>query len=200
MSVKLRRLWIQLTSDRKRFGMLCAVVVVAMLLWARLIVVSRMPRMAVADEFAESAVNGTESESTSGDQLGSVTPISVSLASAPKRDPFVISPRYFPKPTSIGQLTGTTEKSAHEPVEEPMQVQQRITAHLSALAEKLRLEAALNGNVAVINGRTCRVGDVLAVSDAASHEPVEFRLVEVGQRSAILECQDRRFEIQMNRP
>ena len=49
MSPKLRRIWIQLTTDRKRFGILCAMVALGLLLWGRLIVVSNLPRTAVAE-------------------------------------------------------------------------------------------------------------------------------------------------------
>jgi hypothetical protein len=82
-----------------------------------------------------------------------------------------------------------------------MQTQARITAQLRALTEKLRLEAAMNGSFAVINGRTFRVGEVVAVpSESAVGEPVPFRLKEVGQRSATLEYEGRQFEIRMNTP
>jgi hypothetical protein len=204
MPVKLRRFWIQLTSDRKRFGLLCAVIGMAMLLWARLIVVSRMPRMAIADEAAVSANDSQEPGASSGSaNLASTAAaiLPVTLESHTERDPFVISPRYFPRPTSIADLGHAIDKSAPNAAEEPMQTQARITAQLRALTEKLRLEAAMNGSFAVINGRTFRVGEVVAVpSESAVGEPVPFRLKEVGQRSATLEYEGRQFEIRMNTP
>ena len=45
-----RRFWIQLTADRKRFGMLVGAVCIGLLLWGRLIVVRQPPRMALASE------------------------------------------------------------------------------------------------------------------------------------------------------
>ena len=49
MSVLLRRLWIQITADRRRFGVFCALVALGFLLWARIIVISNIPKDAVAD-------------------------------------------------------------------------------------------------------------------------------------------------------
>ena len=46
--VVLRRLWIQITSDRKRFGVLCAMLVLGLLLWGRIIVTTNLPRTAMA--------------------------------------------------------------------------------------------------------------------------------------------------------
>ena len=50
MQLVLRRLWIQITSDRKRFGLLCAMLLIGLLLWGRIIVTSNLPRTAIADD------------------------------------------------------------------------------------------------------------------------------------------------------
>ncbi len=44
-----RNLWDQLRSDRKKLGMICACFALAMLFWARLIVIADMPRTAIAE-------------------------------------------------------------------------------------------------------------------------------------------------------
>ena len=49
MMLKLQRMWVQITADRKRFGVLCGAVLVGLLLWSRLIVVSNLPRTAIAE-------------------------------------------------------------------------------------------------------------------------------------------------------
>lgn len=209
MLVKMRQLWIQLTTDRRRFGALCAALGVGMLLWARLIVVSRMPRMAVADDAAEmvgkvgrpgTSQNGGEPTPTTSTPTASArVPVALGLNTKAARDPFVISPRYFPRPPQFAEAGQEAGKSSFKPAEDAIQIEARITAQLAAIAERLRLEAAVTGSLVVIGGKTYRVGDWVEGS-VKGGEPVRFRLVEVRHRSAVLECNERRFEIQMTSP
>ena len=213
MTLKLRRMWIQMTSDRKRFGTLCAVLLVGLLLWARLIVVSRMPRTAIADEQSQNRTTQTEKSeksttpSNDGATHRSVGPtVRIELETQFQHDPFVISPRYFPRPKQFDAAEAEAGKSAPKASEESLQAQARV-AQLQAQVQKLRLEAAVNGSMAVINGKTYRTGDTVTaeVAGAGNGEPVVFRLVEVKHRSAILETpalqwlggKTRRFEISM---
>lgn len=222
MPVQLRRLWIQLTSNRKRFGLLCAALCVGMLLWARLIVVSRMPRTAIADDGPASAgevakvdrrgdadpsriaSDGRELRVSGADQSAPPsTPLRVALHRTPARDPFVISPQFLPRANPFdpsSQSAANAPKLPPNPVEESAQAQARITAQLLAAVDRLKLDAAVAGSMAVINGKTYRLGDVVVGGNPAGSEPVQFRLAEVKTRSAILECQNRRFEIHMPLP
>jgi hypothetical protein len=211
MSVKLRRLWIQLTADRRRFGALCAVLGVGMLLWARLIVVSRMPRMAVADDASLAANSGEKpakfaaksekADKTSEESAPPIDrePVPISLMNRFGRDPFIISPHYFPKPTSFTEPGKEADKSQSKPAEEGNQIEARLTAQLQAAADRLRLEAAVSGSLVVISGKTYRVGDVIE-APVQGGELARFKLVEVRHRSAVLECEQRQFEIQMTSP
>jgi hypothetical protein len=207
MSVRLKRMWIQLTADRKRFAMLCAALSVGMLLWARLIVVSQMPRVAVADKPAtgtsalQTESPGSESRGTGAGADRRDEPIRVDLDAHTRRDPFVISPVFFPRPTSLAELLKDAGKSDSKPAEEPGEIEARITARLQAAAERLRLEAVVagaGGSTAVINGRTYRMGEVIETT--TSSETVQFLLVEVRHRSAVLESRGRQFEIRMPTP
>ncbi len=217
MLMTLRRMWIQMTADRKRFGVLCAAVCLGMLLWARLIVVSRMPRMAIADENQKAAEkgqapgNGQATSSGNSSQEATVAPIKVDLSTEASRDPFVISPAHFPNTPEFAGPLQDAGKSQTKPAEEPYQIEARTTALLQGIADRLHLEAAVSGSMAVINGKTYRSGDLIAAAASgggtgsvgtaeAAVEPVRFRLTEVKQRSAVLECQGRRFEIQMALP
>lgn len=207
MHVQLRRFWIQATSNRKRFGVLCVMVCVGMLLWARLIVVSRMPRTAIADDPEAAAAMAGVNSSTSATKDRSLArgamPQRIEFFRTPHRDPFVISPQFLPKTNPIdpsSQTTGNSPKLLQNPVEESAQAQARITAQLQAAADGLKLEAAVAGSMAVINGRTFRVGDLVSTGKSAGSEPVQFRLAEVKTRSVILEAQSRRFEIHMPLP
>jgi hypothetical protein len=88
-------------------------------------------------------------------------------------------------------------KSEANPAEEARQAEARMVAQMRASLERMKLEAALAGNMAVISGRKYRVGETI-VSQPAS--PFQFQLVEIRQRSVMLECEGRQFELQMATP
>jgi hypothetical protein len=218
MSPTLQRFWVQLTADRRRFGVLCAVMAVGLLLWARLIIVSNMPRTAVATPVVTS--NGAPGaadqrrsanpESSSADKSGgagagrssraAAAVVDVQLDHAAQRDPFVISPLHFPRRSDGMELQPNEAKLPTEPAEDLLQKEARQSARLRELLSELRLEAVLGGSRAVIGGRSYRLGERLP---ALGSERVEFTLVEVKERSVVLECQGssaRRFEIEMSSP
>ena len=114
MKVKLQRVWIQATADKRKFGLLCAVAAVGLLLWGRLILTSNVPRTVVAEPSAES-VSGTSDIADLRSQRTKPTQM-IELWSTPGRDPFVISPLYFPPP-SLGVNTGEVGKSGDESAE-----------------------------------------------------------------------------------
>src|SRR5204862_396771 len=114
------------------------------------------------------------------------------LATSPDHDPFVISPGYFPKPTPPSTVTQDGGKSNGEQAEDASQIEVRRIAHLQALAGQLRLEAAMGGTMAVIDGKTYHRGDWIP---GTGNEHVLFMLAEVRQRSIILECEEHRFEL-----
>lgn len=192
----LKRLWIMLTADRRRFGILCAVIGVGLLLWARIIVISNLPRTAIADPDETAAPDAeTVAESDATDKPRPV--IEVTLAERPLHDPFVISPAYFPRLTPDAEIDPDPDKSHVQPTEDPELVERRMSAQYAALVGKFRLEAVMaGGEMAVIDGRTFRVDD----SIRASGSRVVFRLAEVRQRSVILEIEDRQFELRMSSP
>jgi hypothetical protein len=203
MGLSLRRYWIQLTADRRRFGVLCAVIGVGLLLWARLIVVSNIPRTAMAND--QAAATGSNKPGAKPTKKGASptvssankTPVAIALADVPRRDPFVISPKYFPKP--IMPIVGEPEvgKLGQEPAEEPEQAEARLEAALRTSVDRLKLEASVGGSMAIINGRTYRRGDVI---EGGGNGEFSFRLDEVGQRSVVLLCEGRRFELEMASP
>jgi hypothetical protein len=202
MMLMLRRFWIQLTADPKKFGALCAVLGIGLLLWARLIVVSQPPRTAMANEPASmpSAKNAARNQAPprpDKDGNSSRVAVHIDLVSSPSHDPFVISRRFFPKSSQIAESPKELSKLLAQPAEEPQQIEARLLARLQANAGRFRLEAAMGGNVAVISGKTYRVGDSIPGSEDAF---VSFTLVEIRQRSVILECEDHRFELQMTLP
>ena len=191
MQLLLRRLWIQITSDRRRFGLLCAMLTMGMLLWARIIVTSNVPRTAVADpqRGAVLPVPGDGSNKRRG------PPVPVRLARDTLRDPLAISDADFPRPTVVVHGEQENGKSGPKPVED---VEQALAAELWALANRFRLEGVMQGHpMAVINGRMYQLNDWVPAVDSTRHV---FRLVEVGNRWVDLECEGHRFRVKMDEP
>jgi len=195
MQLALRRLWIQMTSDRRRFGILVGVCLVGMLLWARVIIVAKPPRTAIAEESANDvadASNGRGNLNSPPDKTRGVA-APVVLALSPPRDPFRINPQYFPKPTEPNPSGQEQAKSVSTTAEDAERGERRTEAIVAA-AGGLKLEAVMKGaQLAVIDGRTTRVGDHLF----AGKDMLEFVLIEVGERSVMLECESRRIELKM---
>lgn len=196
MQLVLRRLWIQITSDRKRFGLLCSMMLLGMLLWGRIIVTSNLPRTAVAQPA------GVDPNNLAGPGGGidkdDGPPKSVRLARTPVRDPLLVSDEHFPKPTSVELMNQDGPKFGRQAAEDLQQAEARLTEELRALVSRFRLEGVMQGRpMAVINGKTYRIYNWIPAED---NDQVLFQLVEVGHRSVILECEGRRFKLRMNYP
>jgi hypothetical protein len=199
MMVTLRRYWLQLTADKKKFTVLCVMIGLGLLLWARLIVISNMPRTAVAEDAAQaSAAAPTAPAPNVSDNRGG-TAVPVALAEQPERDPFVISAAHFPKPAPVDGLASEAEKSSSQQAEDPEAAELRLRARLQGLVDQLTLDAAMTGaSLAVIDGATYRTGS--RVPAGTGDEQVTFLLEEVRQRSVALVYEGRRFELKMSRP
>jgi hypothetical protein len=195
MQAAMQRVWIQLTSDRRRLGVLLGAVLVGALLWARIIIVAKPPRTAIADEAAANAQD--ESQNRAGrrgrdNQREVAAP--VVLALSPPRDPFRINPQFFPNPTETTADGEDEAKSVSTPAEDAQRDAERTRFILGA-AGRLKLEAVMKGaQLAVIDGRMTRVGDRIVVPKDA----LEFVLIEVGERVVILECEARHIELRMS--
>lgn len=199
MQLVLRRLWIQITSDRKRFGLLCAMLLIGLLLWGRIIVTSNLPRTAVADDppgniGLRPPVGATASK---GPDKPATRTVSVSLARTTDRDPMLISSRYFPKPTPVVLLGQDDPKLRPDATENGEQAEARFTEELRQLVSKLKLEGVMQDTMAVINGKTFRINEWIP---AGKPGQALFHLTEVGHRSVTLECEGRRFRLQMDYP
>ncbi|UCD74986.1 MAG: hypothetical protein JSV91_14510 [Phycisphaerales bacterium] len=195
MSVKLRRLWIQLTGDRKRFGILCAAVLVALLFWARLIVISRAPRTAMAEDPV--VVAPAPAPEPASDKTAS-PPQQVTLDRMPFRDPFLISEDHFPRLDPVVGLGPEAGKSGAKTTEDPVQAALRRTAQLQSLVDLFTLDAVMTQPpMAVISGKTYRPGDLVS---GINNDQIQFQLFQVKQGCVILECEDRQFELKMESP
>jgi type II secretion system (T2SS) protein B len=204
LRASLRRVWVQLTTDRRRFGILCTTFAVGLLLWARLIIVSNVSRTAMAGEAAASKAVATPSAADkpvgkdgAAGAGGGRQRVDVQFSRRSERDPFVISPVHFPRPARPVEVKQEPRKLPTEPTEDASQIQARMLARLQQLLGSVRLEAVMAGSMAVIDGRRYRVGDRL---QAMGKEGIEFTLTEVRERSVVLEYQGQRFELAMSTP
>ena len=106
MPAGLRRLLMSIIGNRKLVSTLSLACALGLLLWARLIITSNMPRTAVADD--------KKLHNEAQKMLPGLAPISADnprsnhmqedVPLSPIRDPFLVSDRYFPKPTLVDVL------------------------------------------------------------------------------------------------
>lgn len=106
MPLFLRRLLMSIIAHRKLVSACSVVCVLGLLLWARLIVTSNMPRTAVADDNkfsteAQKMLPGLAPDSTDNPRSNHMQE---DVPLSPIRDPFLVSDRYFPKPTLVDML------------------------------------------------------------------------------------------------
>ncbi|MCZ6836427.1 MAG: hypothetical protein O7G85_11690 [Planctomycetota bacterium] len=69
-----RRFWTWLNADRKRFSLACLLTLFGLLLWSRLILVSNLPRTAIADDEREEAQATSTHQDHDLDQPASLQP------------------------------------------------------------------------------------------------------------------------------
>lgn len=197
MPPALQRFWIQVTADRRRFGVLVAMMMVGLLLWGRVIIVSNPPRRAVAQDGPMLAQKNQEQLKGSNDasEKISLVPRQVALATEMPRDPFRINPQFFPRPNSLENEAKETGKSTPRPADDEARAEALRVGRIEAAARNLTLEAVMKGaSLAVIDGRTLRVGETIS---SPRHTGIDFTLVEVGDRSAVVECDGFRVELRL---
>jgi len=197
MQLMIRRLWIQIVSDRKRFGLLCGMLLIGLLLWGRIIVTSNLPRTAVADPNVSDTSSTPGQAGPDGPDKHRGPPVRVALARTPRRDPLVISDRHFPKPTPVVLLGQENPKFGPDGAEYGEQADARLTEELRQLVAGLKLDGVMEKRMAVINGRTFRLHSWIP---AGKPGQALYQLTEIGHRSVTLECEGRRFRLRMDYP
>ena len=174
MKQTMKQTWQRLIADRRRFGFFCTLLLVALLLWARVIVITRPPRTAVADQSFELAVAITEASDN--------VFIPVKLDPAPSRNPFMVSNDIFPP-----QETGTDNST--------IQPMKSTDENVRLLLQEFELEAVM-ANIAIIVGSVYQLGDTIVGTGLAG----QIRVEEVKRRSVILSIGDRRYELTIASP
>ena len=169
MNKKMNRIWRRLTADSRRFSLFCTLLFVGLLLWARIIVIARPPRTAVADTVAETA----SVILASSDKVA----VPVILESIPSKNPFSISASAYP---STHAMTDNTT----------LQYAKNTVKSEQALIAGLHLEAIM-GEMAMINGRVIQKGEVVVTQNV----PNPLRLTDLSGRSVIISAGERRYEL-----
>jgi hypothetical protein len=172
--LQLRRFGVRLTADRRRFGILCMLMAVALLFWTRLIVIKRIPRTALAEP---ELVIAQDSLSDAHDARMEV--VTVVLPDQPRRDPFEIDALAFP--VAIPETQAPSNESTTR--------QGDPKASVSAM----RLDASMPPGIAVIDGTTRRRGDSVSGSTG-----MLFEVLEIRPRSVVLGRADARYVLRMD--
>ncbi len=174
MHRKIKKTWQQLIADKRRFSLLCVLFFVGLLLWARIIVIARPARTAIAEPVLESSVVALL---TSDNVFAPVT-----LETIPEKNPFAVQAEAFPADhISTDNSTGI--------------IQSNGIHGENTIASSLTLEAVM-GEIAMINGRVVQLGDI--VGPLNSNNPL--RLEKVQGRSVIISAGDRRYELSIAPP
>lgn len=168
---------------------LCAVVVWAkpmgLLLWARIRILTSIPKTAIAED---GPVAQRTPETPKEFETG--LPAQTEMTIDPFRVDSTVFPAIVPATKTPISAPDTTENPAVGEVERSDELERAQRA-----AERLRLGSAGAGlSIALIDGRTYRIGDSIAGADG-----IVFTLVEVRDHSAVVASGGENFEIRLHK-
>ena len=157
-----------------------------LLLWARLRLLTTIPRTAMATEdpsrLAVVEVPVFPDLPESG------------LDEVIQRDPLRISPRHFPRATPSPKEPVVVPKSAAEEVEEEDREKQLMQERLASIVSEIHVQVLIPGRgVALIDGQACKVGGEVPTKV----DGILFRLLEVRMGSVVIEAGGHEFEIRL---
>jgi len=181
MKKKMKRMWRQLTADKKKFGFMVTALMVGLLLWGRLILLERVPRHATADPGAEQnprqqAATPPSPTPESAPILPPLPEVRADLSDELALDLFAFRyDRYSLIPR---------EDSPHDVVQQdPLAVDEQVRRReLQERLRVLRLQSVIQGStpLIVINGRVLRVGDSIDGFVVASFDESSVLLTRDG--------------------
>ena len=158
-----------------------------LLFWARLRLLTNMPRTAMAtEEEAKKVVI------TPPDEFPEL--LDVGFDEQANRDPLRISPRHFPKVNGNDALGDfDTKLDPNEAEESNWRMTRR--SYLLSIVSKIRLQALITGkSIAIMDDRTYRVGELL---ESEAIEGEQITLQSVGRNSVIVKVDGIEFEIRL---
>lgn len=158
-----------------------------LLLWARLRLLTNIPRTAMATEEMEAKAK-IEPPSSLPDLA------SVGLDERANRDPLQFNPEYFPRLNSQPHSDATGAKYPGEKVDQ-MRTEAGTSASVRSAAEKIRLQALISGkSLAIIDDRTYRAGELLARESTGG---IQFLLQSVGNDSVVVQAEGYEFKVRL---
>ncbi len=160
-----------------------------LLLWARMRILTSIPRTALATEDVE-RVAAVPNDLQVFPDLPSVVPGPAAL-----RDPLVVSPDHFPRSTNCTSDRFIQPKSAPGTVDESVEAEESIRTRLVPVVSRLEVQGLMPGRgLAVIDGRVRRAGEEFEGSVAGA----TFHLVEVRKSVAVVRVEGLDFDIRLN--
>lgn len=190
MKKKLYRMWRQVTADKKKFGLLVTTLAVGLLLWGRLLLIEKVPRIATADpalsaqDLGEHTGTGTEGAGDGPMRLLAPLPeVRVDLSDRLSQDLFAFRHNHY-RPLPAEDIGHNEVQPGQGVVDEKVRRRE-----LEEMAKDLRLQSVIQGDVpmVVINGRVLRVGDTIE----------GFEVAGFGTRSARVTREDLTFTLTM---
>lgn len=194
MNEDFQRLWIRLTTDRRRFGAMCTLAAVGLLLWARLLLLQDVPRTGLADppEQAGAALAGAGApagESPRRPSIETAPVVYLDSPESPARNIFAAPQALLSQPE---QAAGSVEVAPKSQSETPEDSPETRRQQIEREAQGLRLGSLILGAApaAVINDRVVREGGTID----------GFVLERVLKWSVILVKDQVRVEVKMDTP
>ncbi len=157
-----------------------------LLLWARLRLLTTIPRTAMATEDPSrlAAVEVTLFPDLPESGLDDLI----------ERDPLRISPRHFPRSTPSSSEPEVAPKSDSQSVEEEDREKQLVQERLASIVSEIRVQGLIPGRgVALIDGRACKVGDEVPTKV----DGVTFRLLRVRMGSVVIDAGGHEFTLRL---
>ena len=159
-----------------------------LLLWARMRILTSIPRTAMAVEGEQVVVVVPEFEDSFPD-----LPVTT-FEARPIRDPLSISSLHFPRSSNSTPDTGFEPKSPSSAAEEDGAAS-RLRDQLAAVAARLEVQGLMPGQgLALVNGRVRRVGEEFPGNVAQA----TFHLIEVRKSAIVVRIEGLEFDIRLN--
>jgi len=194
MQERLRDLWIVITADKKKAGVLGGLLVVALVLWARTALTESPKRAAASDDQATTQTStGTAGDSGDGAN-GSEKPREIVRAVSPallQRDLFAVSDERLAPPAQPDPSEEAGHKSEagsdDKPVEQERSARLTRDERVREEARRLRLRSTMLGRrpmaVIEVTKDRSRTSGVVRLGESIEG----FRVVEIAARAAVLE-------------
>ncbi len=188
MSMDLQSVWKQLAKDKRKLGLMMALLCFAMLLWGRLLL-KDVPRTANAEPAAVVKAPATEDkEDDVADNTAVDRPVVlVQLMDRVQRDPFNFNRSYYPIPKGdVPGDDGPTKLTVNS--SDDSNDRREAESSVRAAAQHLTLQSTLLGNQprAVINGVLMAPGELIQGFELKS---VRSRAVTVVRNGFVIELE-----------